>query len=84
MTLTTVGYGDTAPATPEGKVIAIVLMITGVVLLAWFTGVLASLFVSRDTTDEDALRVQLKEISERLGAIERRLDDSAGGREGAG
>jgi voltage-gated potassium channel len=82
VTLTTVGYGDASPVTPEGKVIAVVLMITGVVLLAWFTGVLASLFVGRDTANEDALRAQLSEISERLAAIERRLDYSAGGKEG--
>ncbi len=41
-TLTTVGYGDTTPITPGGRVIAVVLMICGLALLGAVTGSFSS------------------------------------------
>ncbi|MET0636600.1 MAG: ion transporter [Chitinophagaceae bacterium] len=45
VTITTVGYGDKYPVTPEGRLIAVFLMTTGVGLFGIFTGYVASLFV---------------------------------------
>ena len=45
VTLTTVGYGDKYPVTTEGRLIAALLMTTGVGLFGTFTGFLASWFV---------------------------------------
>ena len=46
-TLTTVGYGDKYPVTTEGRLIAAVLMTTGVALCGTFAGYIASLLISK-------------------------------------
>jgi voltage-gated potassium channel len=45
VTITTVGYGDRYPVTTEGRIIAALLMTTGVGLFGTFTGFIASWFV---------------------------------------
>lgn len=46
VTMTAVGYGDTTPATPLGRTVALVWMFASVVLLAFFTaGITSSLTV---------------------------------------
>jgi voltage-gated potassium channel len=68
VTSTTVGYGDVSPVTTEGRLIAVVLMLTGIGLVGVFTARVASLFVKHDSvTDVDRL-------AERLGVLERKLD----------
>lgn len=52
VTITTVGYGDKYPVTTEGRIIAVVLMITGVSLFGIFTGYISSIFVSERNNDE--------------------------------
>lgn len=47
VTITTVGYGDKFPVTTEGRIIAALLMTTGVGLFGTFTGFLASWFVEK-------------------------------------
>jgi voltage-gated potassium channel len=46
-TICTVGYGDRVPATPEGRLIAVTLMATGIALLGVVTAALASWFVEK-------------------------------------
>jgi voltage-gated potassium channel len=46
-TITTVGYGDLYPATVEGRMVAIALMIGGLGLIGFTTGSLASWIVDR-------------------------------------
>lgn len=45
VTITTVGYGDKYPVTPEGRIIAAFLMVTGVGLFGTFTGYVAAWFM---------------------------------------
>jgi voltage-gated potassium channel len=52
VTITTVGYGDLFPVTTEGRIIAALLMTTGVGMFGTFTGFLASWFVSDKTTPD--------------------------------
>ncbi|MFN4007211.1 MAG: potassium channel family protein [Chitinophagaceae bacterium] len=52
VTITTVGYGDKYPVTTEGRLIAGVLMTTGVGLFGMFTGYLASFFVQKEVAQE--------------------------------
>lgn len=42
VTMTTVGYGDKAPHTRAGKMVALVWMFTGLVIISTFTGMIAS------------------------------------------
>lgn len=52
-TVTTVGYGDYAPVSPTGRVIAVLLMIGGISLIGVVTATLASWIVQR-VAEEDA------------------------------
>jgi voltage-gated potassium channel len=45
VTLTTVGYGDTVPSSGLGKIVAITLMLSGVILMAVFAGVMSQTMV---------------------------------------
>jgi len=42
VTMTTVGYGDKAPKTRQGRIIAIIWMFTAIVTISGFTGTIAS------------------------------------------
>lgn len=42
VTMTTVGYGDKAPSTVAGKLIALVWMFAGIIIISTFTGMIAS------------------------------------------
>nr|WP_062340983.1 potassium channel family protein [Herbidospora sakaeratensis] len=66
-TMTTTGYGDTYPVTPDGRLIGAALMLGGVALLGVVTATLASWFGRRFDTGDDTeklLREALKEIGE--------------------
>jgi voltage-gated potassium channel len=68
-TITTVGYGDRYPTSIEGRVIAMVLMLSGVGLFGTLSGLVASLFLG-SRQDESA---ELKEILHRLQQLDARL-----------
>jgi voltage-gated potassium channel len=75
-TITTVGYGDKYPVTPEGRLIAAVLMTAGVGLFGSFTGLIASwvLSPSRKDKEQDS---ELTRLQEQVSMIERRLAASS-------
>lgn len=70
-TITTVGYGDIVPESSEGRIIGIVLMFSGVGLLAILTASIAALLMSEDVEAEE------QRIEARLDAIEAQLQDIA-------
>ncbi len=53
VTVTTVGYGDIVPITAVGRVMAVLLMFSGVGLLGVLAGALASFFGFGDNDDSD-------------------------------
>lgn len=57
-TITTVGYGDVYPVTPEGRIAAAVLMLLGISIFGVITATLTSYLLSTQTTTSagDALR----------------------------
>jgi voltage-gated potassium channel len=70
-TVTTVGYGDVVPTTPEGRAISSVLMVIGFASLSLLTGIVASLLVQERA--ESAHRDELVEIGKRLAEVEQLL-----------
>ncbi|HCG6531616.1 potassium channel family protein [Vibrio parahaemolyticus] len=71
VTITTVGYGDFFPVTLEGRIVAIILITTGVGMFGSFTAVLASWIM--DTSDERKVEVQILEEVNALRAEVREL-----------
>jgi voltage-gated potassium channel len=69
-TVTTVGYGDITPVTPEGRVVAVLLMLTGIGVIGVFTATAASHLFEEQRTESP----EMLEILARLTALERKVD----------
>lgn len=73
-TMTTVGYGDISPSTPEGRMTGSFLMVFGVAIMASFSGYLASFLVAENEEDNQAdLAAQLRQIQTQLERLEQIL-----------
>jgi len=66
VTLTTVGYGDVTPVTPEGKVAASVLMLLGIGLFSAITATLTSFMLT--TGDSAPAGDRLRQLADLHGA----------------
>jgi voltage-gated potassium channel len=81
-TVTTVGYGDAAPVTGRGRVIAIALMIGGISLVGVVTATLASWIVQRVSEEDDeqqaATAAQIDalrdDLEERVVALQQQIE----------
>lgn len=79
VTMTTVGYGDVVPASPEGRVFGVILMILGLAFSAMITAGVLAFFLSENaeklvTLEEKELERQ-KRIETRLEKMEGKLDE---------
>ena len=70
-TITTVGYGDRYPVTAAGRMLAIGLMFAGVGLFGALSGIIASLFLGRSESADQAV---LKELRALRAEVEGRRD----------
>ena len=68
VTTTTVGYGDIAPKTGTGRLIAVVLMLAGTALIATVAASVSAYFIGAERTEE------YEDIKDRLDRIERILN----------
>jgi voltage-gated potassium channel len=73
-TVTTVGYGEPAVTTDGGRIIAIVLMVTGIGFVAVMTGTAAERFVRNRRAEEQA-REERHAVEERAQAQRRAIED---------
>jgi voltage-gated potassium channel len=66
VTITTVGYGDRFPITPEGRVVAALIMVAGVGLFGALSGFVTSWFLApaaqKRSNELDLIRVELAEM----------------------
>lgn len=95
VTVTTIGYGDKYPVTPEGRVVAAILMTAGVGLFGTFTGFIASVFVEPDMKREKneikelvselrLLREEMRVIDKKVTRTQRKIHQSINQTSGAG
>lgn len=66
MTITTVGYGDRFPITPEGRAVAALLMLAGVGLFGTLSGFVTSWFLAPPAQEQhnelELIRAELAEV----------------------
>lgn len=79
-TVTTVGYGDVTPTHPAGRVIAGLVMVTGIGFLTVVTASVTALFIESvrhrsQREARDSVDASLEDIAERLDRIEAALSD---------
>ncbi len=81
VTITTVGYGDQVPVTPEGRVVAIVLMTAGVGLFGTYTAWLAAWMTAPGDArrEEDLLELsrEVRSLHRAVESLEKRLERDA-------
>lgn len=69
-TITTVGYGDKYPVTNGGRIVAMILMISGIGLFGIFSGLAASFFVGANqkniVTEESKILARLERLEEKI------------------
>ena len=69
VTLSTVGYGDVYPITPEGRLAAMVLMLLGIGLFSAITATATSYMISTGRPHDESRGGHLVEEMERLAAL---------------
>lgn len=82
-TVTTVSYGDSFPVTDLGRAIAIGVLVVGIGFVALLTAYIADRFIQKDVGEEleerdDQVLTELRGISDRLAALERRIGERGG------
>jgi voltage-gated potassium channel len=75
VTITTVGYGDRFPVTPEGRIVGGMTMLLGIGVFAVFTGYLSGAFLGgrspeiRPSSDQADTAAELAALREEVGAL---------------
>lgn len=79
VTITTVGYGDIAPTTVEGRLFGSVLILVGIGIISLITASFSAFFVAEDKEEQRKndreILAQMKAMNDRLQAIEKKLDE---------
>ena len=55
VTMTTVGYGDFSPTTPEGRLFAVFIMFAGIALVSLLTASISSIYVAKRIREDKGL-----------------------------
>jgi voltage-gated potassium channel len=88
-TVTTVGYGDIVPKHVIGRVVGAIVILQGVAFITVFTALITSIFIARAAREREVdaearEEIELKHVYERLGSLERKIDQLAGAQKPSG
>jgi voltage-gated potassium channel len=74
-TITTVGYGDVYPVTAEGRILAAVLMFSGIGMFGILSGLMSSFFVGQNRVqivqEENKILARLEKLEEKIDQLKR-------------
>ena len=74
-TMTNTGYGDYYPITTLGRIVGMILMITGIVIFSTTVGLVASVYAHRRTLrDSNRLHAELEEIASQVEEINKKVE----------
>ena len=73
VTMTTVGYGDMAPRTAGGRIVALIWMFTAILIISTFTGMIASSLTA------DRLRLEIGGVADLDGVRTGSVEEAASG-----
>jgi len=73
-TVTTVGYGDVAPAHLSGRIIGAFVMLEGIAFLVVLTATITSTFVARAAQDQGREASEQQAIDARFDELDRKLE----------
>ena len=74
VTITTVGYGDQFPVTSIGRIVGVMVMITGVGLFGVLTGFLANTFVTPKEKPKESANPKEVEIKNQIATMKQSLE----------
>jgi len=73
-TVTTVGYGDIVPVTPQGRIVGTVLMITGVSMIPLITSIVVSILTAKRARSQNLAKAeQIEALSAQIARLEEQL-----------
>lgn len=72
-TVTTVGYGDRYPTTPEGRLVAVGLMLAGIALIGILTASLAQWFIEQVQHTQESTRSEIAELTLEVARLRQHL-----------
>jgi voltage-gated potassium channel len=75
-TIATVGYGDMAPQTTLGRIVAGITMIMGIAIFGSLTAVITSLVLEPTKEANDPILAKLEKIEAELAKLRSRLEES--------
>lgn len=78
VTVSTAGFGDLYPVTVEGRIIAMVMLVTGIGLFGTFTALVASWFVGAHDQQEDRQLAHVREELAEVKSLLKQMRASAG------
>ena len=74
VTITTVGYGDVVPTTPEGRAFGAIIIVLGVVVFSLVTANISAYLVGREVTEVEEKVEEVKaQVHQRVGTVEKEL-----------
>lgn len=76
-TITTVGYGDIVPHSPEGKILGMILVVMGVLSISVLTGSISAVYSNKVIVDEDheLLKQEVHDLNKKVDNLTKMVEE---------